>query len=305
MHPVATEFGRKTQIHQASCNVDYSCLEGDCPSFVTVVPQSGFRRAALPSVEEDSLPARPWMRSRSVDAGRFRMRITGIGGTGIVTVAQILATAAVLNGREVRGLDQTGLAQKGGAVVSDLTITAGPAEVASKLGRSQCDLYLGCDGLVATDPAYLAAADPGRTIAVVSTTEVPTGQMVTDTSVDYPTPGAVRSAVDGASLRAVYLNAGSIAGSALGDDQYANMVLVGAAYQSGALPVSADVIEQAITLNGVAVAANVQAFRLGRLAVADADRLHDLLGAGEDRSGAAAAAASLLLARLRLSGWQA
>ena len=210
------------------------------------------------------------------------MRITGIGGTGIVTVAQILATAAVLNGREVRGLDQTGLAQKGGAVVSDLTITAGPAELASKLGRSQCDLYLGCDGLVATDPAYLAAADPGRTVAVVSTTEVPTGQMVTDTSVDYPSPGAVRSAVDGASSRAVYLNAGSIAGSALGDDQYANMVLVGAAYQSGALPVGADVIEQAITLNGVAVAANVQAFRLGRLAVADPDRLHALVGGGRE-----------------------
>ena len=103
-------------------------------------------------------------------------------------------------------------------MVSDLTITAGPAELASKLGRSQCDLYLGCDGLVATDPAYLAAADPGRTVAVVSTTEVPTGQMVTDTSVDYPSPGAVRSAVDGASSRAVYLNAGSIAGAALGDD---------------------------------------------------------------------------------------
>ena len=230
------------------------------------------------------------------------MRITGIGGTGIVTVAQILATAAVLNGREVRGLDQTGLAQKGGAVVSDLTITAGPAELASKLGRSQCDLYLGCDGLVATDPAYLAAADPGRTVAVVSTTEVPTGQMVTDTSVDYPTPGAVRSAVDGASSRAVYLNAGSIAGSALGDDQYANMVLVGAAYQSGALPVGADVIEQAITLNGVAVAANVQAFRLGRLAVADPDRLHALLGVGDDRSGAAAVTVARSPEAERLAG---
>ena len=283
VHPVATEFGRKTRIHQASCNVDYSCLEGDCPSFVTVVPQPGWRRAALPPVQESELPTPV----PAVDGGQFRMRITGIGGTGIVTVAQILATAAVMSGREVRGLDQTGLAQKGGAVVSDLTITARPAEFAAKLGRSRCDLYLGCDGLVATDPAYLAAADSGRTIAVVSTTEVPTGRMVTDTSVDYPTPGAVRSAVDQASTRAVYLNAGSIAGSALGDDQYANMVLVGAAYQSGAIPVDAEVIEQAITLNGVAVAANVQAFRLGRLAVADPSKLHTALGLGQDPPGAA------------------
>jgi indolepyruvate ferredoxin oxidoreductase len=292
VHPVATEFGRKTRIHQASCNVDYSCLEGDCPSFVTVVPKPGWRLTALPPVQETELPAPV----PAVGAGQFRMRITGIGGTGIVTVAQILATAAVLNGREVRGLDQTGLAQKGGAVVSDLTITSAPAELAAKLGRSRCDLYLGCDGLVATDPAYLAAADPGRTTAVVSTTEVPTGRMVTDTSVDYPTPGAVRSAVDAASERAVYLNAGSIAGAALGDDQYANLVLVGAAYQSGALPLDADVIEQAITLNGVSVAANVQAFRLGRLAVADPDKLHAALG--QDLSSAASVTRSAAAERL-------
>jgi hypothetical protein len=121
-----------------------------------------------------------------VGVDRFRMRITGVGGTGIVTVAQILAVAAVIEDRAVRALDQTGLAQKGGAVVSDLTITAAPAELAVKLGEAQCDLYLGCDALVATDPAHLRAADPDRTIAVVSTTQVPTGAMVADTSVAFP-----------------------------------------------------------------------------------------------------------------------
>ena len=135
----------------------------------------------------------------------------------------------------------------------------------------------------------------------MSTTEVPTGQMVTDTSVDYPTPGAVRSAVDGASSRAVYLNAGSIAGSALGDDQYANMVLVGAAYQSGALPIAADVIEQAITLNGVAVAANVQAFRLGGWRWPMPDRLHALVGVGRD---SVSRCALLFPGRPRPSGWR-
>jgi indolepyruvate ferredoxin oxidoreductase len=197
------------------------------------------------------------------------MRITGIGGTGIVTVAQVLATAAAIDGRQVRALDQTGLAQKGGAVVSDLTMTRAPAELASKLGAGRCDLYLGCDALVASDGSYLVAADPDRTIAVVSVTEIPTGAMVTDTAVAFPEQSAVRSAVDAATADACYLDAGTIARQGLDDEQYANMVMVGAAYQRGALPLTADVIEQAITLNGVAVAANLQAFRLGRQAIAE------------------------------------
>ena len=282
VHPVETEFGRKTRIHQSSCNVDYSCLEGDCPSFVRVVPGAGAVRgqrgpADLPRLDGDSLPSPV----PAVGADRFRMRITGVGGTGIVTVAQILAVAAVIEDRAVRALDQTGLAQKGGAVVSDLTITSAPAELAVKLGEAQCDLYLGCDALVATDPAYLRAADPERTIAVVSTTQVPTGAMVADTSVAFPSDGKVRTAIDGAAFRAVYLDAGAIAEAALDDDQFANMVLVGAAYQSGALPLGAAAIERAIELNGVAKAANVQAFRLGRLAVAEPDRLRAILAAEE------------------------
>jgi indolepyruvate ferredoxin oxidoreductase len=273
VHPVATEFGRKTRIHQSSCNVDYSCLRGDCPAFVTVIPGPERRRAPWPALDDGDLAAPVPV----VGADRFRMRITGVGGTGIVTVAQILATAAVIEDRLVRALDQTGLAQKGGAVVSDLTITSAPAELAAKLGESQCDLYLGCDALVATDPAYLSAADPDRTIAVVSTTQVPTGRMVADTTVVFPADAKVRQAVDGAAARAVYLDAGAIAEAALDDDQFANMVLVGAAYQSGAIPLRARAIEQAITLNAVAVAANIQAFRLGRLAVADPARLRAAL----------------------------
>jgi indolepyruvate ferredoxin oxidoreductase len=263
VHPVSTEFGRKTKIHQSSCNADYSCLEGDCPSFVTVIPAP--QRRTLPAaLDAADLPAPV----PAVGDEEFRMRITGIGGTGIVTVAQVLATAAAIDGRQVRALDQTGLAQKGGAVVSDLTMTRAPAELASKLGAGRCDLYLGCDALVASDGSYLKAADPDRTIAVVSVTEIPTGAMVTDTAVAFPEQSAVRSAVDAATADACYLDAGTIARQGLDDEQYANMVMVGAAYQRGALPLSADVIEQAITLNGVAVAANLQAFRLGRQAIA-------------------------------------
>jgi indolepyruvate ferredoxin oxidoreductase len=298
VHPVSTEYGRKTRIHQSSCNADYSCLEGDCPSFVSVLPGPGRRRANQPRLDDGDLPAPV----PAVGADRFRMRITGVGGTGIVTVAQILATAAVIEDLQVRALDQTGLAQKGGAVVSDVTITSGPAELAAKLGESQCDLYLGCDALVATDPAYLKTADPDRTIAVVSTTQVPTGQMVADTAVAFPEDARVRHAIDGATRRAVYLDAGSIAESALDDDQFANMVLVGAAYQSGAIPLGAHAIEQAIVLNGVASAANVQAFRLGRLALADPGQLRAVLAPDEHAGPVIPPAAERLAAETGVAG---
>ncbi|GAA4849111.1 indolepyruvate ferredoxin oxidoreductase family protein [Pseudonocardia benzenivorans] len=271
VQPVETEFGRKTRIHQSSCNLDFSCLAGDCPSFLSVVPGSLSREAA-PHLAAAALPD-------PAPTGRtdVTVRLAGVGGTGVVTVAQILATAAVIAGREVRGLDQTGLAQKGGAVVSDLRITASEVAAAGKLADRECDLYLGADLLVAADQTQLAVTDPARTVAVVSTTQVPTGAMVTDTSVGFPqVDGVVRRIAD--SVRAgTYLDARGLAEQLFGDDQYANMILVGAGYQMGALPVPAAAIERAIELNGAAVAANVQAFRRGRQAVADPAALDRVL----------------------------
>jgi indolepyruvate ferredoxin oxidoreductase len=264
VHPVETEFGRKTRIHQSSCNVDYSCLDGDCPSFLTVVPGTKERREPVEALPAEDIP----VPERS-GAAEFSLRITGVGGTGVVTVAQILATAAVIEGKAVRTLDQTGLAQKGGAVVSDLKISDRAGDRAAKIGHSGCDLYLGCDALVATDPANLKAADPRRTVAVVSTTEVPTGHMVVNTALSFPGGAEIRTAVDTATREATYLNAAELAAELFGDEQYANMVLVGAALQTGALPVSVAALERAVTLNGVAVEANIQALRRGRQAVAD------------------------------------
>jgi indolepyruvate ferredoxin oxidoreductase len=192
------------------------------------------------------------------------MRITGVGGTGVVTIAQILGTAFAADGRQVRSLDQTGLAQKGGAVVSDLSVSTGPAERSAKLGHGECDLYLGCDSLVATDGTQLRAASKDRTVAVVSTTEVPTGQMVTDVSQHFPAPGRVTAAIEERVRSARFLDASALAKELFGDEQYANMILVGAAYQAGALPVRAEAIEHAIRLNGVAADANIRAFRAGR-----------------------------------------
>src|ERR1700722_5158967 len=262
VQPVATEFGRKTRIHQSSCNLDFSCLNGDCPSFLSVTPAaSPARRPAVPAHRESPELTEP---SRLFSPDGFTMRITGVGGTGVVTIAQILGTAFAADGRQVRSLDQTGLAQKGGAVVSDLSVSTGPAERSAKLGHGECDLYLGCDSLVATDGTQLRAAGKDRTVAVVSTTEVPTGQMVTDVSQRFPAPGQVTAAIEERVHSARFLDASALAKELFGDEQYANMILVGAAYQAGALPVSAAAIEHSIRLNGVAADANIRAFRAGR-----------------------------------------
>ena len=204
VQPVATEFGRKTRIHQSSCNLDFSCLNGDCPSFLSVTPAVACpgRTVGPPPGSVPGSSAHPEPSAALAEPERlfspdgFTMRITGVGGTGVVTIAQILGTAFAADGHQVRSLDQTGLAQKGGAVVSDLTVSTGPAERSAKLGHGECDLYLGCDSLVATDGTQLRAAGQDRTVAVVSTTEVPTGQMVTDVSQHFPAAGRVMAAIE-------------------------------------------------------------------------------------------------------------
>ncbi len=282
VQPVETEFGRKTQIHQASCNVDYSCLDGDCPSFLTVVPTGEVKRRHLAPIGADAV-AEP-EKTRSDVA----VRITGIGGTGVVTVAQILGVAGVLDGKQVRTLDQTGLAQKGGAVVSDVKISAGAVEQAPKLANGECDLYLACDALVAADPAYLGVADAERTVAVVSTSEVPTGRMVVDKEVSYPDQSSIRGALGDATAAGHYLDARGLAEQIFGDDQFANILQLGAAYQTGSLAVTAESLEQAIKINGTAVETNLQAFRRGRQLVADPDALNaELSPSAEDPAPAA------------------
>lgn len=279
VHPVETEFGRKTRIHQSSCNLDYSCLEGDCPSFVAVTPGTATaKRTAVADLEPDAIPTA----TIQVDPDDFAMRITGIGGTGVVTVAQIIATAAAIDGRAVRSLDQTGLAQKGGAVVSDLKFTATPSESSPKLRTGSCDLYLICDSLVGTDPINLKAASADKTLAVLSTSQVPTGQMIVDTGIRFAEQSAIRSALDSAVARTVSLDAGRLAQELFGSEQYANMILVGAAFQLGRIPITAEALENAITLNGAAAATNLQAFRRGRQAISDPDALRAVLTPGTE-----------------------
>ncbi|MCL6553980.1 MAG: ribulose-phosphate 3-epimerase, partial [Firmicutes bacterium] len=267
VQPVDTEFGRKTQIHQSSCNRDYSCLLGDCPSFVTVLPLGARRAKERRSFVVDRPLPEPVLRVPR-EASVF---MTGIGGTGVVTVNQILGTAALLDGRHVRGLDQTGLSQKGGPVVSHLKLFERRADVSNKVGAGEADCYLGFDILVATSPQNLDHARPEKTIAVVSTSRVPTGAMVASTDVQFPDPSGLRASIDRVTRKDenVYLDALALAEALFDDHMAANLILLGAAYQAGAIPVSAAAIEEAIALNGVAVGMNTQAFRAGRLAVAD------------------------------------
>jgi len=272
--PVETEYGRKTQIHQASCNLDFSCVKGDCPSFLEVRPGRGKAKKTAPEPPA-GLPD-PVLRVPRHD---FTVRMPGIGGTGVVTVSQIVQMAALLDGKHAFGLDQTGLAQKGGPVVSDVRISRDRIEGSNMASAGAADLLLGFDLLGAANPRNLQVADPSRTVAVVSTTAVPTAKMVTDTSVRFPSERRNLQAIERATRadENVYFDAQALSEALFGDHMPTNLLLLGAAFQHGCLPVSAAAIEQAIRLNGAAVDKSLAAFAWGRAAVARPELVDELL----------------------------
>ncbi|MEV6140315.1 indolepyruvate ferredoxin oxidoreductase family protein [Nocardia sp. NPDC051990] len=266
VQPVDTEFGRKTRIEQTSCNTDYSCLDGDCPSFVTVqLPEprkankrKGIRRPEAPVLPE--LGAEPPVATQNVF-------LAGIGGTGIVTVNQVLATAALRAGYEVASLDQIGLSQKAGPVVSHLRFAPDALEPANRLTPGSADCIVAFDLLAATDSKNLAYGSATATVSVVSTSRTPTGDMVYDKSVSYPEEQLLLSRLAQVSRSVNSFDALAAAEVLFGNTAAANFLLVGAAYQLGGLRLPAAAIEEAIEINGVAVAANIAAFRWGRIAI--------------------------------------
>ncbi len=263
VQPVESEWGRKTRIHQASCNSDRSCLDGDCPSFLEVVPgEKAAHRVPAPPVD---LP-QPALARREAS-----LRLIGIGGTGVVTVAQVLGMAARLDGRHVRGLDQTGLAQKGGPVVSDLHITDEPQGGSVRAVTGGIDAYLGFDLLGATAPTNLLTADPDRTVAVVSTHQTPTGAMVVDPAVTFAQLDASLDAIGRHVAETVSLDPQALSEALFGDHMPANALLLGAAWQKGLVPVTLGSLEEAFRLNGAAVEQTLAALHWGRAVVADPD----------------------------------
>lgn len=286
VHPVETEFGRKTRIHQSSCNADYSCLEGDCPSFVTVRAPTRRDRQGDPVHRAALAAALPAPEPATLSEDGFNLYLAGVGGTGVVTVNQVLAAAARFEGLHVTGMDQTGLSQKGGPVVSHLRIGRSRPEGSTTVGPGAADCVLALDLLVALDPTHLGRCNPARTTTVASTSVVPTAEMVRDPTVGHPAVDRLLGVLERVSVpgRAYGVDAVAVAEALCGDHLMANMVVLGAALQAGALPLHPESVEQAVRLNGVAVDGNLRALAAGRLAVADPRRLARLL-AGSRRSG--------------------
>jgi len=283
VQPVETEFGRKTKIDQSTCNLDFSCLEGDCPSFVQITPEpetgvrSWLSRRAMrrhksstdvnTPTEQSAVPLAPVSPAPvvMVPADDFAMRITGIGGTGVVTVAQIIGTAAMLDGMEVRGLDQIGLSQKAGPVVSDLRLSRTEASYTNRLGEQQADLLLAFDQLVAASPKGLLTCSPDRTYVVGSNSETPTGYMITHLDTELPAIEELQATIaEHTRTGHHWVDAQAVTNTLFENATTANIFVVGMACQAGVLPIGSDKIEKAIELNGVAVERNLEAFRWGR-----------------------------------------
>jgi indolepyruvate ferredoxin oxidoreductase len=258
VQPVDTAFGRKTRIDQGSCNLDLSCLQGDCPSFMKV-PRSKGPAPDRPVLDAPSvIPAPPLP---FVD--ELTVRLSGIGGTGVVTTSQIIGTAAMLQGFHVRGLDQTGLSQKAGPVVSDLRLSRTIPHPSNRATAGSVDLLLAFDQLAAGNDATIRTLDPARTTVIANTAAVPTGAMVVHPERAYPT-AELAERIDASALVQHRVDASGLVRSLLGDETTVNVFITGVAVQLGHLPLVPDIVERAIELNGVAVAKNVAAFRWGR-----------------------------------------
>ena len=284
--PVETPFGRKRQIDQSACNKDYSCLKGFCPSFVTVegaefirgldvksLPGSGAVFPVLPEPHVPSL-ARPWS-----------IMVTGIGGTGVITIGHILGMAAHLEGKGTGIIDMVGLSQKNGAVVSHLKIANRPEDIAAvRIAAGAADLILGCDMVTSAGEKVLAGASPERTHAVLNIAEVMPASFTQKPDLKVPSD-EMRLRIEGRVLKgaAHTVDATRIATALMGDSIASNLFTLGFAYQKGLIPLSAASIEQSIRLNGQAVKMNLDAFLWGRRAAHDLAAVEKILGARDSK----------------------
>jgi indolepyruvate ferredoxin oxidoreductase len=282
IQPVETEFGRKRKIDQSSCNKDFSCLKGFCPSFVTVEggelvkgaggPAADLDKIPFPVLPEPELPQleKPWS-----------ILVTGIGGTGVVTIGHILGMAAHIEGKGAALIDMVGISQKNGAVVTHLKIAADTADIAAvRVARGHADLILGCDLVTTASERILSAASRQRTHAVVNSHEIMPAHFTHDAGFDLQ-GGAltlkIAASVKHGGLFAI--DAGEIAVKLLGDSIAANLFTLGLAWQKGLVPISRAAIEQAVKLNAVSVKMNLAAFEWGRRAAVDEQAVRAVIGA--------------------------
>ena len=278
--PLETELGRKRQIEQSSCNKDYSCVEGFCPSFVSVLG-GALRKPAGVSLSladlEGALAAYPAPPVHALHKP-YEILVAGVGGTGVVTVGALITMAAHLEGKGASTLDFMGFAQKGGAVLSHVRVASSPERLHQvRIDLRQADAVFACDLVVAAMPDGLAVMREGHTRVVANEYEIPTADFTRDRDASINKEGLLEklgaAAGEAGLLR---LNAQQIAARFLGDTIGSNILLMGYAWQQGLVPVSLAALMRAIELNAVAVDMNKRAFTLGRLAAADEKALDRL-----------------------------
>src|SRR5580698_6302990 len=265
IEPLETEFGRKRRIDQSTCNQDYSCLDGFCPSFVTLEGAENARAHHLPALTADSTP----LPEIPAFTGVKNIIFTGIGGTGVTTTASILAMAAHVDGLAASSVDMTGLAQKGGAVFSHVRIGAEEdTPIGGRVPAASTHALIACDLLVAAGPEALALYAKDRTEAVGNGDFQPTADLVFDRDAKFDS-GAMERSIARAAKSYDGCPAVELAEEKLGDAIFANMIMLGFAWQKGLIPVSARALYRAIRLNGVETETNLQAFEIGRIAAYD------------------------------------
>jgi len=267
--PKETEYGRKREIDQSNCNKDFSCVEGFCPSFVTV--HGGTLRKGKKARAAERLADLPPPTVRSDLSRPWNILITGVGGTGVVTIGALLGMAGHLEGKGATVLDQTGLAQKGGAVTTHVRIARHPDDIhAVRIAAGEADLVRGCDMVVVNDYWVLSKIRPERSTVVMNTYEAMPGTFTTRPDLEFPSADiiqAVRTALGGQAPTLVA--ATELATALLGDAIATNLFMLGYAWQQGLVPVSLQALMRAIELNGAAVEMNKTAFAWGRLAAID------------------------------------
>ena len=285
VQPVETEFGRKRKIDQSSCNKDFSCVEGFCPSFVTVHGARLKKAEAAALDGDDPLAGVPEPVTPSYDNG-WASIVTGVGGTGVVTIGAILGMAAHLEGKGCGMIDMAGLAQKGGAVHSHVRISATPEDVtAIRVPAGKADLILGCDLVVSGSRKVLAAVREGETLFVANTAEVMPGDFTRNADFSLPVERLKRAILTTAGVEnTAYFDATGAATALFGNAIAANMFMLGLAYQRGGLSLTAEALEQAIRLNGQAVELNLSAFRWGRRAAHDPQAVLDRMEAAQKKT---------------------
>jgi indolepyruvate ferredoxin oxidoreductase len=261
--PKETELGRKRAIDQSSCNKDFSCVNGFCPSFVSlegaVVRKEATTELTLPDLPMPELP---------VIDGTWNVVITGVGGTGVVTIGAVMAQAAHIDGKGAGMMEMAGLAQKGGAVHIHCRLANDPHDISAiRVATGECDVLIGGDLVVSAGAKTLGLTQAGRTGAVVNSHEIITGDFTRDTEFRLPTERMALALEARLRDDVSLFDASDLAKALLGDSIFSNMMIFGAAWQRGFVPLSQDAIVQAIRLNGTAVDRNLRAFEIGRWAV--------------------------------------